>query len=206
MDFFNYLQKKSETTVVYYILTYSKYVSKNTILININTPYVLISDHLVPATLRGMLLLGFLRTSCLSDIVNHKITQAELYSLMGQHHVPCAVPGDQSSATNHCQSRSHTPQGLNQDKNECFYIRLYLVILPLHFLASIQRNGLYSFCIRNVICHCFPSTGLSLSRLRPFAFMTVSSMCTSHCWRKTVNTEHCKETVRSVNVYSGRRN
>lgn len=127
--------------MVYYILTYSKYVSKITILIF----HVLISDHLVPATLCEMLLLGFLRTSCLSDIVNHKITQAELYSLMGQHHVPCAVPGDQSSAADHCQSRSHTPQGLNQDKNECFYIRLYLVILPLHFLASIQRNGLYSF-------------------------------------------------------------
>lgn len=195
--------------MVYYILTYSKYVSKITILIF----HVLISDHLVPATLCEMLLLGFLRTSCLSDIVNHKITQAELYSLMGQHRVPCAVPGDQSSAADHCQSRSHTPQGLNQDKNECFYIRLYLAILPLHFLASIQRNGLYSFCnglysfcIHNVICHCFPSTGLSLPRLLPFAFMTVSSMCTSHCWRKTMNTGHCKETVRSVNVYSGRRN
>lgn len=84
MDFFNYLQKKkSETTVVYYILTYSKYVSKITILIF----HVLISDHLVPATLCEMLLLGFLRTSCLSDIVNHKITQAELYSLM--YHAQC---------------------------------------------------------------------------------------------------------------------
>lgn len=150
--------------MVYYILTYSKYDSKNIILII----HVLISDHLVPATLYEILLLGFPRTSCLSDIVNHKITQAEVYSLMGQHHVPCTVPCDQSSASDHYQSRSHTPPGLNQDKNERFYIRLYLVILPLHFLASIQRNGLYSFCIRNVVaCHCFPSTGLSLPRLLP---------------------------------------
>lgn len=164
------------------MLTYSKYVSKNTILVT----HVLISDHLVPATLCEILLLGFPRTSCLSDMVNHKITQAEVYSLIGQHHVPpCIVPWDQPSAPDHYQIRSHTPQGLNQDKNERFYIRLYLVILPLHFLTSIQRNGLSSFCIHNVvICHCFPSTGISLPRLYPFAVMTVSSMCASRYWKE----------------------
>lgn len=115
-----------------------------------------------------------------------QITQAEVYSLIGQHHVPpCIVPWDQPSAPDHYQIRSHTPQGLNQDKNELFYIRLYLVILPLHFLTSIQRNGLCSFCIHNVvICHCFPSTGISLPRLYPFAFVTVSSMCASRYWKE----------------------
>lgn len=188
--------------MVYYILTYSKYVSKNTILII----HLLISDHLVPATLCEILLLGFPRTSCLSDIVNHKITQAEIYSSMGQHHLPCTVPWDQSSPADHYQSRSHTLPGLNQDKNERFYYQT-LVILPLHILASIQRNGLYALCIRNVVtCHCFPSTGLSLPRLRPFAFMTVPSMCSSHCWKEDSEHGALQRAVRSVTVYSGHRN